>query len=103
MPTAAQLQKVFDGQSSTANSTAYNWPGGVGQFSASGTWGSSTLKMQYSPDDGTTWIDCGGDLSLTDDGVANFELGPCDIRASLTVSGTTSVSCWMAVRHGASN
>lgn len=101
MPTAAQLQKVFDGQSSTGDSTSYNWPGGIGQFSGFGTWDSASLKMQYSPDDGTTWIDCSGSLTLTDDGVANFELGPCDIRASLTVTGTSAITCWMAVRHGA--
>ena len=52
-----------------------------------------------SPDDGTTWIDVGTDTTLTAEGIANFELGPCDIRANLSsVGGSTSVSAWMTAR-----
>jgi len=100
MATAVQMDKVFTAQTATGNSTAYNWPGGIGQFIAEGTWGGATCKMQMSPDDGTTWIDVGSDVTLTADGIGNFELGACDIRASLTTAGTTSIDCWMTVRHG---
>ena len=99
MPTATQYEKVFTGASATAASTVYNFPGGIGQFMAEGTWDSATCKMQMSPDEGTSWFDVGSDVTLTADGLANFELGACDIRASLTVTGTTSLDCWMTVRH----
>ena len=99
MPTAAQYEKVFTTASATATSTVYNFPGGVGQFMAAGTWDSATLKLQMSPDEGTTWFDVGTDTTLTADGIGNFDLGVCDIRANLTVTGTSSLNCWMTVRH----
>ena len=99
MPTADQMEKVFTTATATATSTVYNWPGGVGQFMADGTWDSATLNMEMSPDEGTTWFEVGSDTNLTAKGLANFELGPCDIRANLTVTGTSSLNCWMSVRH----
>ena len=99
MATAAQMDKVFTGESTATQITVYNWPGGVGQFMAEGTWDGATCKMQVSPDDGTTWIDVGSDVTLTADGIANFELGACDIRADLSSVGTTSIDCWMTGRN----
>lgn len=99
MATATQLDKVFTTASGNASTTAVNWGGGVGQFIATGTFDTCTVKMQMSPDDGTTWIDVGSDTTLTAEGIANFELGPCDIRANLSsVGGSTSVSAWMTAR-----
>ena len=57
------LKKIFDGQTSDANSASEAWPGGVGQMVGAGTWGGGTLKIQMSPDDGTTWVDIGGWLT----------------------------------------
>ena len=101
MATAVQMDKVFTGGSSNSQSTTYNWVGGVGQFMAKGTWDTATLKMQMSPDEGTTWIDIGTSVTFTSDGIGNFELGPSDIRADLSsVGASTSLDCWMTVRHG---
>jgi hypothetical protein len=87
----------LDGSQTLLSSYALNdagkpvqWHGGVGQFDAWGTWGSATLKLRYSPNDGTTWIDVGDDATLTADGGCAFELGPCLLRCE--VSGGTSAS-----------
>ena len=100
MATAVQMDKVFTAASANGQSSVYNWVGGIGQFIAQGTFDGATCKMQMSPDDGTTWVDVGTDVTLTAAGVGNFELGPCDIRADLSSVGTSAVDCWMTVRHG---
>jgi hypothetical protein len=99
MATALQLDKVFTTATANASSTAVNWAGGIGQFMASGTFDTCTVTLQMSPDDGTTWFDVGSDTTLTAEGIANFELGSCDLRADLSsVGGSTSISAWMTAR-----
>lgn len=70
------------------NSAALAWPGGRGVFTAWGTFGGGTLKLQQSPDDGTTWIDVdrSGDtfVTFTVNGEGGFELGECTLRVSLS-------------------
>lgn len=70
------------------------WPGGKGVFSAyKGTFGGATVKLQWSPDDGTTWldVDASGDtyVTFTAAGAGVFELPECLIRANVA-SGTPS-------------
>jgi hypothetical protein len=56
-----------------------------------GTIGGATVKLQYSPDDGTTYVDVdkSGDTYVTFTAVGGagglFELPPCSLKA--TVSG----------------
>ena len=96
-------EKVFAAQTSDGQSTAYEWPGGIGQFIVEGTWNGATVKLQVSPDGGTTWLDVGSDVTLTAAGIGNFELGGSSnfkIRADLSsAGGSTSLDCWMTVRH----
>lgn len=77
-----------DGQ--TATLSAISWKGGRGVFTAWGTFGSGTIKLQQSPDDGTTWIDVdrSGDtyVTFTSNGEGGFELSACLLRVSLTGS-----------------
>ena len=89
------LKKIFDGQTADANSSAEAWPGGVGQMVGAGTWGGGTLKLQMSPDAGTTWVDIGGSASITADGVCNFELNSCDVRLVLTGSTGANLNAWL--------
>lgn len=80
----------------TANGTTTPafWAGGRGSFSAWGTFGGGTAKLQQSPNNGVTWIDVdrSGDtyVTFTANGEGNFELSPCLIRVSL--AGATSPS-----------
>ncbi len=89
--------QAFTAVAANGQSTVYVWPGGVGQFSAAGTWDGATCKLQMSPDAGTTWIDVGSDVSKTADGIGNFELGPCQVRVDLSSVGTTSINSWIAI------
>ena len=96
-------EKVFTAQTANGQSTAYDWPGGIGQFIVEGTWNGATVKLQVSPDGGTTWLDVGSDVTLTADNIGNFELNGVSnfqIRADLSSAvGSTSLDCGMTVRH----
>ena len=48
--------KVLDGQTANGNSSSYDWNKGEGQIVVSGTFDTSTVKLQMSPDGGTTWV-----------------------------------------------
>lgn len=78
-----------------------DWAGGRGVFAAYGTFDSGTAKLQWSPDDGTTWLDVdrSGEtyVTFTADGAGNFELPACMIRAVLSGSTTAALT---ATAHG---
>jgi len=74
-----------------ATGDAVVWPGGRGCFTVySATFGGGTVKLQWSPDDGTTWLDVdkSGDtyVTLTAVGAGNFDLPPCKIRANVATA-----------------
>ena len=78
----------------SATGAAVQWPGGRGVFTLpAGTISGATVKLQYSPDDGTTYLDVdrSGDTFVTFTAVGGagglFELPPCLIKAA--VSGGT--------------
>lgn len=92
-----QVLTLLTNQAGAANGAAVRWAGGTGQFCAYGTWGGGTATLQFSPDEGTTWIDVdrSGDsfVTFTADGAGEFSLSQCLIRA--ITSGTIgSVSAW---------
>jgi len=68
------------------NSTVVQWPGGLGQMVACGTWGGGTITLEMSPDDETTWLAIGGDSTVTTDACVNFDLNACDLRLVLAGS-----------------
>lgn len=87
---------LFSSQGADGNGDAVEWLGGRGVFSAWGTFGSGTCKLQWSPDDGTTWlnVDQSGDtfVTFTANGVGGFELPWGYVRAVLSGSTAASVS-----------
>lgn len=93
--------KLFTLRTTDGNGNAADWPGGRGAFAAYGTFGSGTVKLQWSPDDGTTWLDVdrSGDtyVTFTANGSGGFELPACQIRAVLSGSSAASVSAEAAV------
>jgi hypothetical protein len=91
----SSLTKVFDGVDADGNSSSFSWPGGVGQMVVGGTFGSGTVKLQMSPDDGTTWVAIGGDSTVTTDAVVNFDLNSCDIRLNLSGSSGADLDGWL--------
>ncbi len=73
----------------SATGAAVDWAGGKGVFVVrAGTFSGATVKLQWSPDQGTTWLDVdqGGDVfvTLTAVGAGLFELPGCKIRAAVT-------------------
>lgn len=69
-----------------------NWAGGIGTIWSFGNFDGCTVALQSSVD-GATWIDAGADTTFTAVGNANFQLGPCLLRAQVTNAGVnTSVT-----------
>jgi hypothetical protein len=85
-----QALALLTNQVGAVNGAAQVWAGGTGQFTAWGTWGGGTCKLQWSPDAGTTWLDVdrAGDtfVTFTANGSGEFTVGACLIRA--VTSGT---------------
>lgn len=94
------LSYLFTPQTADGQTTAIDWPGGRGVFVAWGTFGSGTVKLQQSPDAGTTYIDVdrSGDtyVTFTVNGQGGFELPPCKLRTSL--SGSTAPILYAGVQ-----
>lgn len=65
-----------------ATGSDFQWPGGKGHFAAAGTFNGASVSLQFLGPDATTWITPAG-ATLTSADVVVFELGPCQIRASV--------------------
>lgn len=84
------MPRMLEDQTSSGNSSTFNWPGGIGTFAVWGTFDSATVKLQVlgPNNDDSTWIDVGSDVELTADGVGNFQLATgCQIRANVSGGG----------------
>ena len=82
------MHKVFDGITDNATSGVYE-VGAVGVIAVivgHGTFGSGTLRLEFSPDDGTSWIaldDAG--QGLTKAGAVNLAVpGMCRVRLNFS-------------------
>lgn len=84
---------LFSAQTgSVSTSTAIRWPGGFGTFAGWGTWkgGTLALKAAFPTSTSLTYITVGSDVTLTANGMGNFQLAPCMLRA--VVTGASSVA-----------
>ena len=91
--------KVLDGQTANGNSSSYDWNKGEGQVVVSGTFDTSTVKLQMSPDGGTTWVDVGSDSTFTAAGAAGFALNSCKVRVNVSsVGASTDVDAWISTQ-----
>ena len=78
----------------SGSSSTLNWPGGVGQMVVGGTFDSCTVKLQVSPDGGTTWIDVGGDASVTEAGVVRLTIASAGSSTSINGWVTRTTGFW---------
>lgn len=78
-PTAQLLNN-----SSTSGNPTY-WPGGVGVFAATGTFGGATVTLEFLGPDGVTYLAAGSNTTLTAAGAGVFYLPQTMIEA--VVSG----------------
>lgn len=82
-----------------SNTEALNWSGGDGTVFASGTFSSGSIKLQFSIDGGTTWVDAkdadNNALTLAADGAFSFSIGNCKLRTigtgATVAAGTAQV------------
>lgn len=78
----AQTSSVFSLLSNASTTgPAVGWPGGVGVFSASGTWGGGTVTLEFLGPDGTTYLAAGTQTTLTSNGAGVFYLPHTMIKA----------------------
>ncbi len=88
---------------SATPTTGTFWPGGRGTFTVySATFGGGTVKLQWSPDQGVTWLDVdrSGDTycTLTAVGSGNFDLPECLIRANVaTATAVYAKAIWTGI------
>lgn len=80
-------EQVLTNASSTG--AAMPWKGGKGCFSVySGTFGGATVKLQWSPDGGASWLDAdrAGEtfLTFTAAGAGVFDLPTCVVRGHIS-------------------
>ena len=89
--------QLFTARTTDGQSSELNWSGGFGTFVVGGTFNSVTVKLEMSPDGATTWFDVGADVTLTEAGIANFQLGVCVLRVDLasTSSPAPSINAWV--------
>lgn len=68
----------------SATGSSAQWDGGLGVFTAAGTFGGTTISLQFLGPDAATWIDVGADTTFTTAAGSLFVLPPCRIRAAVT-------------------
>lgn len=85
--------------SADGNSATIAWPGGYGSMLASGTWGSGTLKLQFTINGGTTWVDVAS-ISLTANGHKEFNIGSCHLRMNLAGATNPAIAARVASFDG---
>lgn len=91
--------KLID--NAAVSGSAVDWPGGRGVFSVPvGTFSGATVKLQWSPDDGTTYqdVDRSGDtyVTLTAAGAGLFDLPVCKIKAVVSGGPPSSLYAYAA-------
>lgn len=71
-------------ENAAATGDAAQWGGGMGVFTAAGTFSGATVTLQYLNADGSTWSAMGSDTTLTSAGGGMFVYPPGQIRASIS-------------------
>ena len=80
----------FSGVTADGNSTATNINPGLHTLVAWGTWGSGTIKLQLSPDDGVTWVDVPS-ASFTANSCLNVNVA-ADLKYRANLAGSTGAN-----------
>ena len=68
----------------TATGDPTQWSGGMGVFTAAGTFSGATVSLEYLAPDSATWVAMGTDTTLTAAGGGAFVYPPGKIRASVS-------------------
>jgi len=76
----------------TVTGPAVAWPGGTGVFAAVGTFGGSTVTLQFLGPDGVTWVAVGTATTLTAAGVGTFSLPAGKVRGAISGGAGPSIT-----------
>ncbi len=84
--------------SSNQSGSWYDWSGGTGNFYITGTIGAATVKLDALFAGSTEVKNVGSDTDITsanDEYVHNFQLNPCQLRATISASTGATVSAFI--------
>lgn len=81
--------------SADGNSSAIDFLGGGGWFTAQGDFGGGTVTLQFSNDGGTTYSAIDSLTTLTADGGSVFDLPPCKLRINTAGSTSPNLIAWV--------
>lgn len=81
--------------SADGSTPTQSWDGGLGTVAVAGTFGSGTIKLEASFDNGTTWIPVGTDVEFTATGMGNFHLPACNLRCTLSGATSPDIDIWL--------
>jgi hypothetical protein len=80
------------------SSSLVSWPGGIGVFSAVGTWNGATLTLEFIGPDGVTLVPAGTATTMTANGAWTFYLPKCLLKAVMSgAGGSTSLTASIAL------
>jgi hypothetical protein len=94
---AIDVFTVASGLTSDGSSSPVVWPGGVGTLVSYGAFDSATVTVEANI--GGVWASMGSDAEFTAEGMVNFELPPCKIRATVSSAGAGTNLSVAAKRH----
>lgn len=85
--------QMFSNQTANGSSVAQTWRGGRGSFAGWGTFGGAKLALEWSGDEGLTWIEVGAASTYYANGLALFDLPTGKVRSTISgATGATSLS-----------
>jgi len=87
--------KVMDAVAADGNSSVYVWRGGKGTLVGAGTFGSGTLSVQVSLDNGTTWVGLAS-ATMTAASAITFEVHRCQMRFNLAGATGPTLNAWVS-------
>lgn len=78
---------LIDNESGAFASGGVNWPGGPGLFESTSAGDDQVVDLERLGGDDVTWVSIGDLVPLTGNGVVDFDLDKCVLRANMA-SGT---------------
>jgi hypothetical protein len=94
---AIDIYELAVNATSDGSSSPVVWPGGAGTLVAYGAFDSATVTVESNI--GGAWVSMGSDAEFTAEGMVNFELPPCKMRATLSSTGALTILSVSAKRH----
>lgn len=94
---ADSIPRFYTANENDGQTSSHKWRGGVGYVFLGGTFATATITLQYSPNEGTTWVSTS--FTATAVGAVRFDLPPGDIRLDQSGSTAESVDAWVGKVH----